>query len=101
MATVERCRDMLQNYYKDQLKSVVLYGSAARQEMRTESDIDLLVVLKQPLDRPRELRAIVDLLYPLQLESSHWISAKPAAADEFEARTIQLYRNVAREGVIL
>jgi uncharacterized protein len=98
---VERCRDTLQAHYQNQLKQVVLYGSAARQELRSSSDIDLLVVLGQPLDYFRELRTIVDLLYPLQLEASHWISAKPAAAEEFEAGTIQLYRNVLQEGVVL
>jgi uncharacterized protein len=43
----------------------------------------------------------LELIYPLQMEASHWISAKPAEADAFEAGAIQLYRNVLREGVIL
>ncbi len=100
VAIVEICRNRLSDHYRDRLKSVVLYGSAARQEMTTESDIDLLVVLAQPLDYFAELRTIVELLYPIQLEASHWISAKPASAGEFEAGTIQLYRNVLREGVL-
>ncbi len=97
---VKICRNCLSEHYRDRLKSVVLYGSAARQEMTAESDIDLLVVLAQPLDYFAELRTIVELLYPIQLEASHWISAKPADAREFEIGTIQLYRNALREGVI-
>ena len=97
---VEICRNRLSDHYHDRLKSVVLYGSAARQEMTAESDIDLLVVLAQPLDYFVELRTIVELLYPIQLEASHWISAKPADAEEFEAGAIQLYRNVLSEGVL-
>jgi len=96
---VEQCRDILKAHYQKQLKYLVLYGSAARQEMWEESDIDLLVVLKQPLEPPKELRKIVELLYPLQLQSSYWISAKPAAVNEFEAGAIQLYRNALEEGV--
>jgi uncharacterized protein len=98
---VERCRQQLMMHYRDRLKSIVLYGSAARQEMTDESDIDLLVILTKPLDYFVELRTIVELIYPLQMEASHWISAKPAEAEAFEAGAIQLYRNVLREGVIL
>ena len=46
---VEICRNCLSNHDRDRLKSLVLYGPAARQEMTAESDIDLLVVLTQPL----------------------------------------------------
>jgi uncharacterized protein len=99
VSIVEICRTCLSEHYHDRLKSVVLYGSAARQEMTAESDIDLLVVLAQPLDYFAELRTIVNLLYPIQLEASHWISAKPAEAEEFEAGAIQLYRNILKEGV--
>ncbi|MEL6355228.1 MAG: nucleotidyltransferase domain-containing protein [Cyanobacteria bacterium J06627_28] len=96
---VEQCRDVLAAHYGEQLNSLVLYGSAARQEMTEESDIDLLVVLEEPLDYFRELRMIVDLIYPLQMVSSHWISAGPAAVNEFESGAIQLYRNALEEGV--
>ena len=43
--------------------------SAARGDAVPTSDIDLLVLLSQPLDYFAELRKIVDLLYPIQLES--------------------------------
>jgi uncharacterized protein len=98
---VEICRQQLTTYYRDRLRSIVLYGSAARQEMTIDSDIDLLVVLSKPLDYFVELRTIVELIYPLQLDAGHWISAKPAEAESFESGSIQLYRNVLREGVIL
>ncbi len=100
VAIVKLCRNRLSEHYLDRLKSVVLYGSAARQEMTADSDIDLLVVLAQPVDYFAELRTIVELLYPIQLEASHWISAKPAEAKEFEIGTIQLYRNALKEGVL-
>jgi len=98
-SVVEQCRAILAAHYQKRLNSLILYGSAARQELKAESDIDLLVVLNQPVDCALELRAIVDLLYPLQLESSHWISAKPAIVEEFESGAIQLYRNILEEGV--
>lgn len=96
-----RCKQILAEHYKNRLKALILFGSAARQELTPSSDIDLLVVLPQPFDYCQELRTIVELLYPFQLEASHWISAKPAEVSDFEAGTIQLYRNIQKEGVML
>jgi len=78
---------------------LILYGSAARNQASAGSDIDLLVLLSKPFDYFRELHQIIDLLYPIQLESDQLISAKPAAFDDFEQRAIQLYRNAKREGL--
>lgn len=99
--TLATCKRLLAQHYGEKLQGVVLFGSAARNEMTDESDLDLLVLLPQPLDYFKELRAIVDVLYDTQLEASHWISAKPAAQDEFAAGAIQLYRNIQQDGIFL
>ena len=96
---VQRCKAALESYYGSQFKGLILYGSVARNQATPASDIDLLVVLSQPFDYFRELRRIVELLYPVQLESDQLISAKPAPQDDFERGVIQLYRNAKREGV--
>lgn len=93
------CRAALEKYYGARFRGLVLYGSTARGQAAVTSDIDLLVLLNAPIDFWVELRRIVDLLYPIQLESERLISAKPAAVDEFERGALQLYRNVKREGV--
>ena len=98
-AIVQKCKEALLNYYGSRLKSVILYGSVARGEAEAANDIDLLVLLAPPLDYFVELRQIVDLLYPVQLESEQLISAKPALASDYEVGSISLYRNVRREGV--
>ena len=98
---VERCKKVLEDYYGSRFAGLVLFGSMARGDATPESDIDLLVLLNKPFDYFHELRRIVDLLYPPQLESYHLISAKPAAVDEFEHGSIQLYRNAKREGIYL
>ncbi len=100
-ATVRKCRAALENHYGLKLKGLVLYGSMARDQAGSGSDIDLLVLLGEPFDYFRELRQIIDLLYPIQLDTDRLISAKPAAADQFEAGTIQLYRNAKREGILV
>ena len=72
---VRKCKDALSEYYGARLKGVILYGSAARGDAVPASDIDLLVLLSPPLDHFAELRKIVDLLYPIQLESEQLQSA--------------------------
>jgi predicted nucleotidyltransferase len=96
--TVQECKDTLERHYGSQFKGLVLYGSVAREQMGVESDVDLLVLLSEPFDYFTELRRIVDLLYPIQLETEQLISAKPATIDEFRVGKLQLYRNAKREG---
>ena len=94
-----KCKERLAAHYGDRLRGVVLHGSTARDEAAPSSDIDLLVLLKEPFDYFRELRTITDLLYPVQLESPRLISTQPASAVEFEGGRVQLYRNAKREGI--
>lgn len=96
---LQKCKKVLESNYESRFKGLVLYGSMARHQASPSSDIDLLVLLSPPFDYFRELRTLVDLLYPIQLESEQLISAKPAPLDDFERGVIQLYRNAKREGV--
>ena len=61
---IERCKIILAQHYGAQFAGLILYGSMARQTATPESDIDLLVLLHKPFDYFREVRTIVDLLYP-------------------------------------
>jgi predicted nucleotidyltransferase len=99
--TIQRCKDILESHYGPRFKGLVLYGSVAREQASVGSDIDLLVLLSEPYDHFDELYRIIDLLYPVQLESDQLVSAKPAAEAEFEAGRWQLYRNAKREGRFL
>jgi len=96
--TVTRCRRILEDHYGDRFAGIVLYGSTARGTAGEESDLDLLILLRDDFDYFAELRTVTALLYPVQLDSDRWISARPAAVTDFEAGVLQLYRNAAREG---
>ena len=98
---IKKCKTILEDHYGSRFKGLILYGSLARDQAGSDSDIDLLVLLNRPFDYFDEIRQIIELLYPIQLESDRLISAKPALQDEFEHGSIQLYRNAKREGVLL
>ena len=98
---IQECEQVLERHYGRQFRGLVLYGSMARQQADDSSDIDLLVLLSGSFDYFVELQRIVDLLYPVQLESNHLISAKPASVKDFETGKVALYRIAKREGVEL
>ncbi len=98
---IQKCKATLEEHYGSRFRGLILYGSMARDQASPGSDIDLLVLMSQPFDYFDELRQIIELLYPFQLESDWLISAKPAPVDEFERGRIQLYRNAKREGVLV
>ncbi len=96
---LKQCKIILESHYGPRLTGLILYGSMARNQATPASDIDLLVLLSEPFDYFGELRRIIELLYPVQLEIDRLISAKPVPVNDFEHGVIQLYRNAMREGV--
>ena len=89
----------LDRAHGDRLRGVVLYGSEARGEAGQDSEIDVLVLLEDPVDNGRDLQANLDALYPLSLEIGRRISAKPVSAKQYETIDCPLYRQAHREGV--
>src|SRR5438552_17779345 len=90
MELLKKRKAVLESSYKSQFKGLILYGSMAPNQARPGSDIDLLVLLGEPFGYVCELRRIIVLLYPIQLEADSLISAKPASRDGFERGAIQL-----------
>ena len=96
---LKEIRSRLARVHGERLRGIVLYGSEARGQAGPESDIDLLVLLAGPVRYARDLDLNLEALYPLSLRIGRRISAKPVAADEYEAAETPLYRNAHREGV--
>ena len=98
---LRRCREALTCFYGERFRGLILFGSCARWQASPESDVDLLVLLSEPLDLSTELRHVVEALYPIQLDCDRHISAKPAPAGEYERGAAQIYRTIRREGVLV
>jgi len=89
----------LERVHGRRLHGVVLYGSEARGQAHDESDVDVLVLLRDPVDYGRDLETNLEAVYPLSLEIGRRISAKPVSAREYETVDCPLYRHAHREGI--
>ncbi len=97
----QEIRTRLESAFQERLKGVLLFGSKARGDALAESDIDLMVLLDEPVRLGIDLQRIVDALYPLQLELDAPIHALPVPIGSFEAGEYGVYRNARREGMML
>ncbi len=86
------------------IRLLVLYGSEARGEAGPDSDVDLMVVLRE--DDPQLKEEVRDIVYDVMWERDfdRFISVYVLPADQFDAqrrRGFSFIRNVEREGVVL
>jgi predicted nucleotidyltransferase len=91
----------LERAFGSRLKSVILYGSQARGTGDEISDVDLLVVLQEPVRLGVDLETIVRALYPVQLRVDGPVHALPVSAPAFELAEYALYREAKQDGIFL
>jgi uncharacterized protein len=93
-------RDYLQQEYRDRLEHVILFGSQARGDATAASDIDVLIVLKDPVDVSAELNHTSQFAQ-LCLDHNILISRLFLPRSRFETENSPLLRNIRQEGIVL
>jgi len=94
-------RRRFERVYGDRLVAVVLYGSQARGDAEPASDIDVMVVLKGPVDPWDEIERTLDAVADLSLERDCVVSCLFMEAGRYELEQGPLLVNVRREGVLV
>ncbi len=96
---INEAKTALKNIYGGRLAKVILYGSYARGEQTAESDIDLLVVLKDAdVSAWKEIRFINDSLFPISLQHSVDLSAHAISSQRYETEASFFLNRVRKEG---
>jgi uncharacterized protein len=98
-AMLAELRRRFEAIYGERLVQMLLFGSQARGDAEPGSDIDVLVVLKDPVRAGEEIERTIDLVADLSLQRNEVISCTFIGEDRFKHRHGPLLRNIRREGV--
>lgn len=83
----------------EKLDRALLYGSHARNEARSDSDLDILIVLKGEFDYGTMIRRTSELIARLSLENNIVISRAFISKERLENESSPFTLNVKREGI--
>ena len=91
----------LTDLYGDRLQHITLFGSQARGDAEPGSDIDVLVVLKSPVNPGEEIKRTGKAIADLSLDYDVVISCLFMDETHYQTRNGSLLRNIRKEGVLL
>ena len=93
--------DGVRGAYGDNLISIILYGSVARNTATQESDIDIALIIYK--DNKNMYNDWKNIVVDLDLEYDQVISTALIEKAKFEKwkRVIPYYKNIEREGIVL
>ena len=94
-------KQYLEEQYQDRMSRVVLFGSHARQEATQNSDVDILIVLKDPVDASLEIDRTSKFIAQLCLDNNLLISRLFMPQSRYETENSPLLRNIRKEGIEL
>jgi uncharacterized protein len=78
---------------------VVLFGSAARDEQRVGSDLDLMVVVPEGVDRRAVARSLYELMYEHRvMVPTQFVVTTPSDFEAHKDTTGMVYRDIERDG---
>jgi predicted nucleotidyltransferase len=92
----------LLDIFSDNLVRIILYGSVARNENTDESDIDIAVIITNPISA--EVRkSFISWNADMDLKYDCVLSIIDIENDKFETwkNVLPFYRNVSDEGIVL
>ena len=100
-AILTELRHRFKLLYGERLIQIILFGSQAWGDAEPGSDIDVLVVLKDPVNPGDEIDRTIDIVAELSLQHDEVISCVFIGEQRFTHRHGPLLRNIRREGITI
>jgi len=108
MNTIENINPMLLDFksqliqlYGNELVELILFGSYARNQANENSDIDVLVILKNMTSPYSEIRKMSDIKYNLLEKYEMVLSTVPTSLERYNSMETSLYRTINKEGKVI
>lgn len=92
----------LKEIYQDKLINIILFGSHAKGNAKEDSDIDVLILLKdREINIGNEIERTSKVTFNLSLKYDRIISRLFMSEDYFKTYDSALIRNIRQEGIII
>jgi predicted nucleotidyltransferase len=98
---VKELVDELKKLYGDNLSRVILYGSKARGDATEDSDIDILVVLKNIQNFSLERKKVKEISWRLSYKYDLLLTVIIRSEQEYMRKDTPLLMNIEKEGIVL
>jgi len=88
--------------FKNKLQDIILYGSYARNENTSESDMDIMILVDEKEEVLKEYEdSIEDIMVDLSLEYGIVLSLYTQSVQEYQKRinVLPFLKNIQREGI--
>ena len=97
-ALLKELREKVRSILGDKLEEIILYGSYARGDYSTRSDVDILLVVKEKLNL-EEYEKIMEIAAELSLKYERIVSIIDYPKRIFTSSDSPFLQNVKREGI--
>jgi len=95
---LKNLRYQMEILYQDRLDSIILFGSQARGDANVDSDIDILIVLKDDIDSWTEIKRTGGIISQICLDNSILVNRLFVSVKQFITQDTVLFRNIKKEG---
>jgi Predicted nucleotidyltransferases len=88
--------------FGDKIEKIILFGSVARGDHNKDSDIDVLVIVKEEPFKMQ--RMISEIVINILLNKEEYISAKTLSVAEYEFQKkidSGFFRSISKEGILI
>ncbi len=94
-------RDYFQQEYQERFDRMILFGSQARGDATDASDVDVLIVLRDPVNASEELQRTSQFVAKFCLDHNLLIARLFMPRSRFDVENSPLLRKIRREGIVL
>jgi predicted nucleotidyltransferase len=96
---IQKFKSFLVSHFGKQFSGLVLFGSHARNQARPDSDVDLLLILKEKSPKNEEYIDVLPMISNFLLETGMLLSLIIKTESELENQKEGLLKTISSEGI--